>query len=153
MFQRQELQKFAKMMRQRRPNSNFSLQYDKLIIDNEIYMFNDMTGRVEEVSLIATINTEIHATFLDILSIRPIARDRQESLKITLEFSPCNLIQEAPIWIECAKDHQAVEKSRQDPISIIAMATKLPSCKNPTRRNLLSITWFPTHPFTRSKTE
>ena len=36
-------------MRQRRPNSNFSLQYDKLIIDHEIYMFNDMTGRVEEV--------------------------------------------------------------------------------------------------------
>ena len=38
-----------KLMRQRRPNSNFSLQYDKLIIDHEIYMFNDMTGRVEEV--------------------------------------------------------------------------------------------------------
>jgi len=47
--QRLELQKFMKLMRQRRPNSNFSLQYDKLIIDHEIYMFNDMTGRVEEV--------------------------------------------------------------------------------------------------------
>ena len=40
-----------KLMRQRRPNSNFSLQYDKLIIDHEIYMFNDMTGRVEEVRI------------------------------------------------------------------------------------------------------
>ena len=38
-------------MRQRRPESKFSMQYDKLIIDHEIYMFNDMTGRVEEVSL------------------------------------------------------------------------------------------------------
>ena len=36
-------------MRQRRPQSKFSLQYDKLIVDNEIYMFNDMTGKVEEV--------------------------------------------------------------------------------------------------------
>lgn len=50
LFQRLELQKFMKMMRQRRPLSKFSLQYDKLIIDNEIYMFNDLTGRVEEVS-------------------------------------------------------------------------------------------------------
>ena len=37
-------------MRQRRPESKYSMQYDKLIIDHEIYMFNDMTGRVEEVS-------------------------------------------------------------------------------------------------------
>ena len=49
-FQRQELQKFQKLMRQRRPQSKFSLQYDKLIIDNEIYMFNDLTGKVEEVT-------------------------------------------------------------------------------------------------------
>ena len=48
-FQRIELQKFAKLMRQRRPNSKLSMQYDKLIIDHEIYMFNDITGRVEEV--------------------------------------------------------------------------------------------------------
>ena len=41
--------KFQKLMRQRRPQSKFSLQYDKLIIDNEIYMFNDLTGKVEEV--------------------------------------------------------------------------------------------------------
>jgi len=47
--QRIELQKFAKLMRQRRPNSKLSMQYDKLIIDHEIYMFNDITGRVEEV--------------------------------------------------------------------------------------------------------
>ena len=25
------------------------MQYDKLIIDHEVYMFNDITGRVEEV--------------------------------------------------------------------------------------------------------
>ena len=48
-LQRQELMKFQKLMRQRRPQSKFSLQYDKLIIDNEIYMFNDLTGKVEEV--------------------------------------------------------------------------------------------------------
>jgi len=47
--QRIELQKFAKLMRQRRPNSKLSMQYDKLIIDHEVYMFNDITGRVEEV--------------------------------------------------------------------------------------------------------
>ena len=51
-FQRIELQKFAKLMRQRRPNSKLSMQYDKLIIDHEIYMFNDITGRVEEVRFI-----------------------------------------------------------------------------------------------------
>ena len=51
-FKRQELRKFQKLMRQRRPQSKFSLQYDKLIVDNEIYMFNDMTGKVEEVCCI-----------------------------------------------------------------------------------------------------
>ena len=45
-----ELQKFAKLMRQRRPESKCSMHYDKLIIDHEIYMFNDITGQVEEVS-------------------------------------------------------------------------------------------------------
>ncbi len=38
-----------KMVRQRRPNSKYTLQYDKLIIDNEVYMFNDLNGRIEQV--------------------------------------------------------------------------------------------------------
>jgi hypothetical protein len=59
-FQRQELQKYMKLMRQRRPLSKFSLQYDKLIVDNEIFMFNDLTGRVEQVN--STIRLLLWAT-------------------------------------------------------------------------------------------
>ena len=32
------------------------MQYDKLIIDHEVYMFNDITGRVEEVRFIFYFN-------------------------------------------------------------------------------------------------
>ena len=39
-----------KMVRQRRPNSKYALQFDRLIIDNEVYMFNDLTGRIEQVN-------------------------------------------------------------------------------------------------------
>ncbi len=46
--QRNELQKFMKAMRTRRPGSKFSLQYDKLFIDKDVFMFNDITGQVEQ---------------------------------------------------------------------------------------------------------
>ena len=45
--QRSELQKFMKAVRARRPGAKFSLQYDKLFIDKDVYMFNDLTGHVE----------------------------------------------------------------------------------------------------------
>ena len=47
--QRHELQKFMKMMRQRRPAARFSLRYDKLFVDRDVFMFNDLTGQVEQV--------------------------------------------------------------------------------------------------------
>ena len=65
-------------MRQRRPNSNFSLQYDKLIIDHEIYMFNDMTGRVEEVRFLFT--AKIKITFTQPLITFPAQSFRKQSV-------------------------------------------------------------------------
>ena len=47
--QRHELQKFMKMMRGRRPAARFSLRYDKLFVDRDVFMFNDLTGQVEQV--------------------------------------------------------------------------------------------------------
>ena len=47
--QRHELQKFMKMMRGRRPAARFSLRYDKLFVDRDVFIFNDLTGQVEQV--------------------------------------------------------------------------------------------------------
>ncbi|XP_059099208.1 protein unc-13 homolog C-like isoform X2 [Tigriopus californicus] len=46
--QRVELQKFMRTMRKRNPGAKFLLQYDKLFIDKDIYVFNELTGQVEE---------------------------------------------------------------------------------------------------------
>ena len=46
--QRHELLKFMRMMRQRRPAAKFSLRYDKLFIDKDVFMYNDLTGQVEQ---------------------------------------------------------------------------------------------------------
>ena len=48
--QRQELRKFMRHMKQRRPSVKCRLQYDKLLVDKDVYMFNDLTGYVELVN-------------------------------------------------------------------------------------------------------
>ena len=48
--QRTELQKFMRLMKKRRPMAKFSLQFDKLLIDKEVYVFNDLTGKIELVN-------------------------------------------------------------------------------------------------------
>jgi hypothetical protein len=47
--QRTELQKFMRQSRSRRPGAKFTLQYDKLFIDKDVYMYNDLAGQVEQV--------------------------------------------------------------------------------------------------------
>lgn len=34
-------------VKKKRPDATCSLQYDKLMVDNDIYMYNDLTGQVE----------------------------------------------------------------------------------------------------------
>ncbi|XP_023325234.1 uncharacterized protein LOC111698964 isoform X2 [Eurytemora carolleeae] len=44
---RSELQKFMKKIKLKQPQSKFSLRYDKLLVDKEIYAFNEISGCVE----------------------------------------------------------------------------------------------------------
>ena len=37
------------VVQKRRPRANCRLQYNKLIVDHEVYIFNDLTGQVEQV--------------------------------------------------------------------------------------------------------
>ena len=37
------------VVRKNRPNSKCRMQYDKLIVDHQVYMYNDLTGQIEEV--------------------------------------------------------------------------------------------------------
>jgi len=45
-FQRAELQKFLKLVRRKKPSVKYSLHFDKLFLDNEIYIYNEVTGQV-----------------------------------------------------------------------------------------------------------
>lgn len=61
---RAELQKFMKAMRKRRPTAKFNLQYDKLYVDKEVFVFNEVTGKVEMANdtsiTLNEINQELH---------------------------------------------------------------------------------------------
>ena len=49
--QRGELQRFWKtVVKRKRPNAKCRMQYDKLIVDNEVYVYNDLTGQIEQVN-------------------------------------------------------------------------------------------------------
>ena len=37
------------VVKRKRPDSKCRMQYDKLIVDHQVYMYNDLTGQIEEV--------------------------------------------------------------------------------------------------------
>ena len=45
---RQELRKFMRHVKKNNPEKRCHLQYDKLYIDGKIFIYNDMSGQVEE---------------------------------------------------------------------------------------------------------
>ena len=45
---RQELRKFMRHVKKTNPEKRCHLQYDKLYIDGKIFLYNDMSGQVEE---------------------------------------------------------------------------------------------------------
>eukprot|EP00090_Calanus_glacialis_P016150 TRINITY_DN25368_c0_g1_i1.p1 TRINITY_DN25368_c0_g1~~TRINITY_DN25368_c0_g1_i1.p1 ORF type:complete len:400 (-),score=143.35 TRINITY_DN25368_c0_g1_i1:250-1449(-) len=44
---RTELQKFMRRMKKKNPLGKFTMRYDKLMVDKDIYTFNEITGQVE----------------------------------------------------------------------------------------------------------
>jgi len=44
---RTELQKFMRKMKKKNPLAKFTMRYDKLMVDKDIYTFNEITGQVE----------------------------------------------------------------------------------------------------------
>ena len=47
---RQELRKFLRLVKRSNPERRCLLQYDKLYIDGKLFLFNEVTGQVEEQS-------------------------------------------------------------------------------------------------------
>ena len=45
---RQELRKFLRMVKKTNPERRCFLQYDKLYVEGKLFLYNEMTGQVEE---------------------------------------------------------------------------------------------------------
>ena len=45
---RQELRKFLRMVKKTNPERRCFLQYDKLYVEGKLFLYNDLTGQVEE---------------------------------------------------------------------------------------------------------
>ena len=48
---REELLKFAKSLRSKNEGVRFSIQYDRLYVDNDIYLYNEVEEKVEKIKM------------------------------------------------------------------------------------------------------
>ena len=48
---REELLKFAKSLRSKNESMRFSIQYDRLYVDNDIYLYNEVEEKVEKIKM------------------------------------------------------------------------------------------------------
>ena len=48
---REELLKFAKSLRTKNESVRFSIQYDRLYVDNDIYLYNEVEEKVEMIKM------------------------------------------------------------------------------------------------------
>ena len=115
--QRAELQKFMKILRKKKPNSKFLLQYDKLFVDKDTFVFNEVSGKVEMVNESQQTLNEFNNTNVSLVRKKSSGRRRlqknfsSESSLETLEYP------ESPQKSPVKTNYNAMSNSAISPVN------------------------------------